>query len=130
MAENRPYRPFAADFQVVQRTFLMQAGVCRIRVLPNFVVEDNFFVPRNNLGQPSSSWNWNFVRAETDESRVLFDPETLPNQFDGLDFSIHWRRRRDQDDSIILEFDCAHQFFIYIVLNRRDFDVMGYLFTA
>jgi hypothetical protein len=65
MAENRPYRPFAADFQVMQRTFFMQASVCGIRVLQNFVVEDNFLVPSDNLGQPSSSQYLNFGGAET-----------------------------------------------------------------
>jgi len=74
MAENRPYRPFAADFQVMQRTFFMQASVCGIRVLQNFVVEDNFLVPSDNLGQPSSSQYLNFNRAETRPGREVIQP--------------------------------------------------------
>ena len=58
------------------------------------------------------------------------DWQTLPNQFDGLDFSVYPRRRCNQCDLIALEFDTADQVPIYIVLNRRDFDVMGHFVTA
>jgi hypothetical protein len=37
----------------MQWTFLVQAGVCGIRVLQNFVVEKNFLDRSANLGQPS-----------------------------------------------------------------------------
>src|SRR5208282_1293400 len=53
-----------------------------------------------------------------------------PGQFDGLNFSVHHRRRSDQYDLIALESDVADQVLVYIVLNRRDFDVMGYLVVA
>ena len=53
MAENRPYRPFAANIHVMQRTFLVHAGICGIRVLQNFVAENNFFARSINRGQPS-----------------------------------------------------------------------------
>ena len=53
MAENRPHRPFAAHIHVMQRTFLVQAGVCGIRVLQNFVAEKNFLDRSANVGQPS-----------------------------------------------------------------------------
>ena len=46
------------------------------------------------------------------------DRQSLPNQFDGLDFSVHRRRRRDQYDLVTLEFDAADQVPIYVVLNR------------
>ena len=118
MAENRPHRPFAADIQVMQRTFFVQAGVCGIRVLQNFVAENNFLVPSDNLGQPSSSQYQNFSRAETVGSRTLSNRQTLPNQFDGLDFPVHRRRRCNQYDLITLEFDAADQVLTYIVLNR------------
>jgi hypothetical protein len=52
MAENGPYRPFA-DIHVMQRTFVVHARVCRIRVLQNFIAENNFFARGDNLGQPS-----------------------------------------------------------------------------
>jgi hypothetical protein len=53
VAENRPYRPFAANIHVMQRTFFVQAGVCGIRVLQNFVAENNFLGRSDNLGQLS-----------------------------------------------------------------------------
>src|SRR5271166_4857248 len=53
-----------------------------------------------------------------------------PGQFDGLNFSVHHRRWGDQYDLIALESDAADQVLIHIVLNRRDFDVMGYLVAA
>ena len=37
----------------MQWTFLVQAGVCGIRVLQNFVAEKNFLDRSANLGQPS-----------------------------------------------------------------------------
>ncbi len=49
MAENRPYGPFAAHIDVMQWPFLVQTGVCRIRILQNFVAENNFFFQRNDL---------------------------------------------------------------------------------
>jgi hypothetical protein len=63
MAENRPHRPFAAHVDVMQRPFLVQAGVCGIRVLQNCVAENNFFARRNSLHLlvrlEFSSWrNW------------------------------------------------------------------------
>ncbi len=44
--------------------------------------------------------------------------EPLPNQFDGLDFSIHRRRRRNQGNSIAVELDAADEFLAYIALDR------------
>ena len=52
MADNRPHRPFAANIQVMQRAFLMQASVSGIRVLQNFVGEDEFFVRSDTFRQP------------------------------------------------------------------------------
>ena len=49
MAENRPYRPFAAHIDVMERSLLVQAGVCGIGILQNFVAENNFFARRNNF---------------------------------------------------------------------------------
>jgi hypothetical protein len=49
VAEDRPHSPFAAHIDVMQWTFLVQAGVCRVRILQNFVAENNFFSRRNNL---------------------------------------------------------------------------------
>ena len=52
MAENRPHRPFAGNLHVMQRTFLVHAGVRGVRILQNFVAENNFFGRSDNLGQP------------------------------------------------------------------------------
>jgi hypothetical protein len=47
-----------------------------------------------------------------------------------LDFAIHRHWRRDQRDSIALEFDAARQVLVYGVLNRGNFDVMSDLVVA
>ena len=39
------------------------------------------------------------------------DRQTLPNQFDGLNFSVHRSRWGDQYDLVTLEFDAADQVF-------------------
>jgi len=49
MAENRPHRPFTAHVDIMQGPFLVQAGVRGIRILQNFVAENNFLAGRNNL---------------------------------------------------------------------------------
>jgi len=50
MADDRPHRPFAADIQIMQRAFLVQASVGGIGVLKNFVAENNVFLRGD--GQP------------------------------------------------------------------------------
>ena len=52
MTENRPYSPFA-NIHVMQWTFFVHAGVCGVRVLQNFVAENNFLAGGDNLRQPS-----------------------------------------------------------------------------
>jgi hypothetical protein len=72
VAENRPYRPFVANIQVMQRTFFVQAGVGRIRVLQNFVAENNLLVGNDKLGQPSLPRRVGiFGHAETGDLLVL-----------------------------------------------------------
>ena len=53
MADNRPYRPLAANIQVMQRTSLVQARVGGVRILHSLVAENNFFARSYNHGQPS-----------------------------------------------------------------------------
>jgi hypothetical protein len=50
VADNRPYRPFAANIQVMHRTRFVQARVRGVRILLNFVAENN---RSDNLGQLS-----------------------------------------------------------------------------
>lgn len=50
MADNRPYRPFAANIQVMHRTCFVQARVRGVGILLNFVAENN---RSDNLGQLS-----------------------------------------------------------------------------
>lgn len=189
MADNRPYRPFAANIQVMHRTCFVQARVRGVGILLNFVAENN---RSDNLGQlsPARKIRTSLTRkrhpAEVEFSRERFgrafavpaqptwiqwdrwilkekrggpakgakgglgrrsilaifrvcreDPqfpssiplpqevrrsgtgrETLPNQFDDLNFSVQPRRWCNQYDLITLEFDTANQVLIYIVLNR------------
>jgi hypothetical protein len=56
--------------------------------------------------------------------------QTLPNQFNGLDFSIDPRRWCNQYDLVTPELYLADQIFAHVVLDRRDFHVMGYLVTV
>src|SRR5258708_2892886 len=56
--------------------------------------------------------------------------QSLPNQLDSLDFSIHRSRWCCQYDSVLLEFNVANQFLIYIILDQRNFNGMGYLVAA
>lgn len=70
MAENRPHRPFAAHVDIMQRSFLVQAGVCGIRVLQNIVAENNFFARRNNLHllkrlELPNPESWLFIEVES-----------------------------------------------------------------
>jgi hypothetical protein len=48
----------------MQRTFVLHARVRGIRVLQNFVAENNFLPRRGNLGQPFPSHDQNLSRAE------------------------------------------------------------------
>src|ERR1700733_2372266 len=50
MAKNRPDRPFAANIQVMQRSFFVQTSIGRIRVLQNFVAENHLFSGSDNHG--------------------------------------------------------------------------------
>ena len=50
MADNRPYRPLAANIQVMHRTCFVQARVRGVGILLNFVAENN---RSDNLGQLS-----------------------------------------------------------------------------
>ena len=81
MTENRPYRPFAANIQEMQRAFFVQAGVCGIRVLQNFVVENSFLGRSDNLGQLSpNSQDQNFSHAETLNLLRLSLTENFPGK--------------------------------------------------
>jgi len=53
MAHNRPQRPFAVHIQVMQRPFFVQAGICGIGILQNFIGEKDFLGRDDNLGQPA-----------------------------------------------------------------------------
>jgi len=46
------------------------------------------------------------------------DRVTLPNQFDGLNLSVHCCRWCNQDYSITMKFDAADKIPIHIVLDR------------
>jgi len=73
------------------------------------------------------------ARAGTFAHRERFsgdDGQALPNQFEGLNFSVYPCRRSNQYDLRTLEFHSANQVLADIVLNRRNFDVMGYVLTV
>lgn len=73
MTENRPYRPFAANIQEMQRTFFVQTGICRIRILQNLVVENSFLGWSDNLGQ--------FSLTRKIKISVMQKPSTIEVEF-------------------------------------------------
>ena len=55
MAEYRPHRPLAANIHIMQRTVFEQAGICRIGILQDPIVENCFLNWSNGLHSPSPS---------------------------------------------------------------------------
>src|SRR6266436_5532495 len=56
--------------------------------------------------------------------------QTLPNQFESLDFSVNGCRWRNQYDPVTFKLDTANQVRVYPVLYGGDFDVMDYFVTV
>src|SRR5882762_172455 len=70
-------------------------------------------------------------REVTGESRLSgVCGQTLPNQFESLDFSANGCRWRNQYDPLIFKLDTANQVRVYPILNGGDFDVMNYFVTV
>ena len=56
--------------------------------------------------------------------------QTLPNQFESLDFSANGCRWRNQYDPVTFKLDAANQVRVYPILYGGDFDVMDYFVTV
>jgi len=128
MAEYRPHRPIAANVHVMQGTLFEEASVCRIGILENLGTKDYLLRWSNHLHSPVTSDDPNSLNKQAQHkyfiTRVILALksqagfETLPNQFNGLQFSVHHGRRGNQYDLITLKLYGSDQIPIHIVLNR------------